>query len=296
MNDRVWAVVVTYNRKALLRECLSALHVQSHPLARILIVDNASADGTAEMLQQEFLGEAVFEYTRLDRNLGGAGGFHQGMRHAYEAGAEWIWVLDDDTILAPDALEQLLVAKARFGREAEPDLLSSRVVWTDGTPHPMNIPWFKQNGGTADNGVGNRNKFPSLRATTFVAALIRRQCIERFGLPLADYFIWSDDIEYTARILRAGRGIVVPASLATHKTPEKHSALGAKPERFYYHVRNTIWMLTRSSAFSWREALPQFISLALVIQSTIRRSRAKRATFVAVLRAFRDAVMTRPRK
>ena len=96
----VWAVVVTYNRKELLRECLVALRAQTRPPDHVLVVDNASTDGTLELVSEEF-GEV--ELLALPENVGGAGGFHAGLERAYASGAEWAWLMDDDTVPQPEA-------------------------------------------------------------------------------------------------------------------------------------------------------------------------------------------------
>lgn len=105
MSERVCAVVVTYNRKELLRKCLAALKSQTRKPDHILVVDNASTDGTPEMLKEEF---PQVEVLRLPENQGSAGGFHEGMNRAYEEGWDWIWIMDDDALPEPTALERLL--------------------------------------------------------------------------------------------------------------------------------------------------------------------------------------------
>ena len=295
MAESVCAIVVTYNRKELLAECLDALRAQTHHIDEILIVDNASTDGTVEMLASRgYLGDPAIRHKRLPANVGGAGGFHAGMKTAYERGHTWIWLLDDDTIVAAEALHQLFAARERFATPPRPDLLASRVEWTDGTPHPMNTPIPRADDPTVNATQGQGVE--SIRATSFVSVLLHRRLIESYGLPIAEYFIWSDDIEYTARILRHEFGVLVPKSIAVHKTPRKHSSITAEPARFYYHVRNTCWMLVSSEAWSFPEKLPQFWSLALTIQSRLRHSRAKGAMLRAVLTALRDGMFGRPRQ
>ena len=116
MGERVCAVIVTYNRKALLKECLEAVLAQTRPPDHVLVVDNASTDGTAEMLREEF---PQVEVLRLPENQGGAGGFHEGMKRAYEEGFDWLWLMDDDTIPRPEALEALLERFAEVLAEVE---------------------------------------------------------------------------------------------------------------------------------------------------------------------------------
>lgn len=288
------AVVVTHNRKELLHVCLQALLQQTHAVGAIIVIDNASNDGTPKMLETHgYLADPKVRYVRMDRNAGGAGGFQTGIERAHAAGHDWIWVLDDDTILEPDALARLFSARAAFSLQDRPDLLASRVLWTDGTPHPMNAAIPKQ-ANDPTTLLARRHGMTSIRASTFVSLLFHRRFVDLFGLPVADYFIWSDDIEYTARILRRNFGVLVRDSVAVHKTPAKHGPLTAPPDRFYYHVRNTCWMLLRSEAWSLREALPQYLGLALTIQATLRKSKAKAAALRAILRGLRDGLFARP--
>ncbi|MFX5615039.1 glycosyltransferase, partial [Acinetobacter baumannii] len=75
------------------RECLQSVLSQTRAPDHVLVVDNASTDGTGEMLKEEF---PEVEVLRLPENQGGAGGFHEGIKRAYEAGYDWIWLMDDD--------------------------------------------------------------------------------------------------------------------------------------------------------------------------------------------------------
>src|SRR5260370_39055866 len=100
----VAAVIVTFNRKHLLGKCLEAVRAQTRPCERLFIIDNASSDGTAEFLAaQGFLDESP-EYVRLPVNTGSAGGFHEGMRAAYEAGFDWACLTGDRRCPAPEWL------------------------------------------------------------------------------------------------------------------------------------------------------------------------------------------------
>src|SRR5208283_3808991 len=118
LKESVCAVVVTYNRKCLLLECLEALFKQTYPLEAIYIIDNASTDGTPEMLKGKGVIRSILNpdnypleeatevvisgmhkihihYFRMHENIGGAGGFYYGTRLAHEAGHKWIWLMDD---------------------------------------------------------------------------------------------------------------------------------------------------------------------------------------------------------
>ena len=134
MKNRVVAIVVTYNRCELLLEAIEALR-KSCEKCDIFIIDNASTDGTKDKLTLYIDQKTIF-YFNTGRNLGGAGGFNFGVRKAYEAGYDYIWLMDDDTIVEKDTLTELLdqakTLKGKFG------WLSSLALWIDGNECLMN--------------------------------------------------------------------------------------------------------------------------------------------------------------
>ena len=264
----VCTVVVTYNRRALLHECLGALEAQTRRADRVLVVDNASTDGSPEMVREE---HPAAELLELETNLGSAGGFAAGMRAAHAGGADWLWLMDDDTIPSPTALEALLAARERLEGFAEPLLLSSRVVWSDGRLHPMNMQVFKRDPAhylaCCERGV-----LP-VRTATWVSLLVHREAVERCGVPLEHFFIWSDDVEYTARLTRHGpTGFAVPASVAEHRTKSAHTAVTESGDRFYFHVRNFTRLL-RGDSFGPAEKLSLAWWLTFTTQGYLRANR-----------------------
>jgi GT2 family glycosyltransferase len=240
----VACVVVTRDRREVLRESLAAIDAQTHPVEHLVVVDNASSDGTADMVRAEHPAAHVVE---LRENAGGAGGFHAGIDFARRTGAAWVWILDDDSVARPDALERLLAAPWREAGLPEPSLLASRVNWRDGEPHPMNRPVLLRRDPDRMVRAARAGLLP-IRTSTFVSTLVATAAIERHGLPLAEYFLQADDIEYTGRILRSEPGYVVPESVVEHRTPTAHD-FTSDAGRFFFHLRNTLYML-RSPAWS----------------------------------------------
>jgi len=109
--EKIAAVVVTYNRKELLKECLDALLAQTYPVDSIILIDNASIDGTPEFLKEQgYLKNPKIDYVRLPENTGGAGGFHEGVKRGYKKGYDWLWLMDDDAIAQKNTLEELMDA------------------------------------------------------------------------------------------------------------------------------------------------------------------------------------------
>jgi rhamnopyranosyl-N-acetylglucosaminyl-diphospho-decaprenol beta-1,3/1,4-galactofuranosyltransferase len=290
MSPAVCAIVVTYNRRELLRECLEALLNQTAPVARILLIDNQSTDGTPDMVRDEFLPRAPqLELHTLPKNVGGAGGFHAGMARATQGdGCDWLWLMDDDTT----ALEQLLRAWERFPEGEKPELLASRSLWIDGTIHPMNAPQIRLEAPAAF--LAAEHATLAIRAATFVSVLIRSRCVEKYGLPMADYFVWTDDVEYTARILRDDLGVLVPASTVIHKTATCYGPVEGSAARFYYFVRNNLWMLLYSDG--WRRSERAKLALSLCRRTTafMRTTREKRSGLAAIANGIGDALRKRP--
>jgi GT2 family glycosyltransferase len=283
----VCAVVVTHDRKEMLRECLDALRAQTRPPERILVVDNASRDGTRAMLEREYPEVSVLP---LATNEGSAGGFHEGMRRAYAAGAEWLWLMDDDTIPTPDALSELLAAPARLDSLPRPALLASKVLWLDGRVHPMNSPWPERT--RVQRAVESAERgLLALRFATWVSLLVHRSAVDRHGLPLKEFFIWSDDIEYTSRVLLGGDGCyLVPTSVVVHKTRTRHSVFSAAPERFYYHVRNTLLMVRAPGRERRDKVVRAWMLLSSSVEYLLRQP--SRAGAAAIARGLRDGMAT----
>src|SRR5947209_592317 len=278
------AVIVTYNRSEMLRRCLAALGEQTRPPDRILVVDNASTDGTASMLERE---HPTVEVLRLTVNEGGAGGFHEGIRRAYESGMEWLWLMDDDTIPTPSALEELLAAAERLDGTA-PALLASRVIWRDGSLHPMNSPIFERRRMDRVIGGAELGLMP-VRGETFVSLHLHRRAIDQYRLPLKHFFLWADDIEYTSRIVLGGEGAYfVPSSIVLHDTAAPEDFRSARPERFYYHVRNTL-LMARIRERPARDRLLRLWILASTCAGYVLKHRSARSV-VAIARALRDGL------
>ncbi|MGO3153754.1 MAG: glycosyltransferase, partial [Galactobacter sp.] len=234
-----------YNRRELLKQCLAALASQTQPLSAIVVVDNASTDGTAGLLADHPVHpEALY----LSENVGGAGGFAAGMAYALtHHDPDWIWVMDDDTIPRADALEALLSAASDSALPLS--VLSSRAVWTDGRDHPMNRPRTRMRARTREAANASRLGGRPIRTASYVSALLRASDVRLQGLPMADYFIWSDDFEHTGRLLRNGFGLHVPASVVEHRTKAFGNAQESPGNRFYFDVRNRLWVLFRSRSF-----------------------------------------------
>lgn len=234
----VVAVVVAYNRQELLRRCLDGLAEQTVAPTGTVVVDNASTDDSREVASTHPLGAHVVE---LPTNTGGAGGFAAGIARALTRfpRADWIWIMDDDTVPTATALEALVRAAEAY--PGAPALLASRAVWTDGTEHPMNRPRTRPALPPALHRHAALVGARQIRTASFVSILLDARAVREVGLPRASYFLWNDDFEYTSRILRGRIGLYVPASVVHHLTRALGSSDADPGERFRFEVRNKIW-------------------------------------------------------
>ncbi len=233
------AVVVTYNRLDLLKLTLEKLQEQTFRIKKIVVVNNASTDGTKEYLDS-FENDTCFEILNLEENYGGAGGFYYGIRKAYELECDYLWIMDDDTIVTPSALEKLIdsfdiLKKEKIG------FLTSNVLFKDGMPCLMNIPSTVYRWNEYID-----NKIIEISHTSFVAMFIPASVVKEVGLPIKEYFIWGDDGEYSTRIIKAGySGFLIGESTVYHYMKDNVgidiiNAPRDRIDRFYYFYRNTM--------------------------------------------------------
>ncbi|QAV69995.1 glycosyltransferase [Salinibacterium sp. UTAS2018] len=287
--SRVVAVVVAYNRRELLMEALAALAAQSRTLDAIVVVDNASDDGSGDAVRASF---PAVDLVTLERNTGGAGGFAAGMAHALEAhDPTWLWLMDDDTIPTPSAAAELVAAV-----EAQPEvtIAGSRVIWTDGQDHPMNTPREKPFVSAAEKSAAQAASTLAVRSSSFVSMFVSAAAVRQWGLPVADYFIWNDDFEFSTRLLRSSRGIFVPASVVVHKTKLLGSTDLDPGERFFFEVRNKVWLMRYSRGLkAWEKAMYGASSIRRWIR-TIRRSQQRPVLWAGLRRGLAEGGRTRP--
>lgn len=287
---RVVAVVVSYNRRDLLSEALAALSSQTRRPDVLVVVDNASTDGSPALVASE---HPDIDLVRLATNTGGAGGFAVGIERAVTVhAADLVWIMDDDTIPTPEALERLLAAHAAAPHLA---LLASRAVWTDGSEHPMNTPKRRLRASRASIERAAAHGAIPVRSASFVSCLLSAESVRTHGLPVADYFIWNDDFEYTARLLREAEGWYVPASTVVHKTRVFGSSDADPGERFYFEVRNKLWLFRASPAFAWWERVLYAGATARRWLRTWLRSGDRRVLRAAGRRGWREGWRSLPR-
>lgn len=241
-DDKVVAVVVTYNRKELLCESIKALLSQNYANLKVIVVDNNSTDGTFATIKN-FIDSNEIIYFNTGKNLGGAGGFSYGIAKAISYNPNYIWVMDDDCIVQDKALLNLV----SFAKKVDNNFgyLSSKVDWTDGTPCKMNIQRT-----SLSKEITDFNSVTKIKLASFVSLFINVAAIYQLGLPIKEFFIWGDDWEYTYRLAKDYDCYFVPSSLVIHKC-KANSGLNiltdnGRLDRYYYGYRNERYFYNRA--------------------------------------------------
>jgi len=227
MNKTV-AIVLTYNRLALLQECINSLRCQSEPVDQILVVNNASTDGTKEWLQDQ----ADLLVFTMPFNMGGSGGFVKAISEAYALDFDWIWILDDDAFPEKDCLRKLKEVAATKDKKI---VLAPLVIEGDRIDHehrgfidfkrikfPLQVT-------TSDQLIQAADPVTQISFASFIGMFIGREIVSDVQFPNASYFIFQDDLEYCIRIGKAGYPIFLVKSAVVH-----HKVKGTKPiEQFF---------------------------------------------------------------
>ncbi|WP_409022125.1 glycosyltransferase family 2 protein [Dellaglioa sp. P0083] len=287
----ITAILVTFNRVKYLQESIPALLNQSVELDSIIVVNNNSTDDTLKYLDTLSKNSKI-KILNLKKNVGGAGGFNAGLKMAYlTTDSSDFWLLDDDTIADQDAALEFINAgnllKHNYG------FLSSNVRWIDGTSAVMNRPMP-----ASDWNEPTDLGLIKLKYATFVSALINRSAVSKLGLPISDFFIWSDDTEFTLRISQTFDSYFVPLSKVTHKivmnsgvdiVTDDSDRIG----RYFYSIRNRLYIAKNYG--SSRETFKGILSPIFTFFMVLFKSKNKRKKLLVILKGFNQGLFFNPK-
>jgi GT2 family glycosyltransferase len=284
----VAVIVVNYNSGGMLARCLDALARQTVPAWRVIVVDNASSDGSAEGVEGRYSNVVL---VRAPGNLGFAAGNNLALRHAQ--GADWIALLNPDAFPEPDWLEQFVVAA-----EAAPGfsffgcrmLLADSPQFLDGTGdayHVSGAAWRRDHGVPAERGIKEPGE---IFAPCAAAALYLRAALEEVGGFDERYFCYHEDVDLGFRLrLRGHRCRYVPQAVVHHVSS---GITGRRSDFATYHGhRNLVWTYVKDmpGILFWL-LLPTHLAMNLVSIAIC----ALRGQLGVVLRAKRDALAGLP--
>ena len=236
---KVAAVIVTYNGKDYLKNCIDAVKAQTQKLDKIIVVNNSSTDGTTEWLNQQSDLHHI-----LQPNSGSSGGQYTGIKTAFEEKCDWVWCLDQDIIPKPDALEKLLGSSEATLKNS--GFLSSLVLDNDDNISYVNVPYIR-NFEEILASISKKKNLPVISAS-FGSLLVSKRAIEKVGFPIKELFLWGDDVEYTMRIIKNGfMGYLVLSSVVVHNQKENtmwpFPSMDIRNKKTKYAVRNTFFVI-----------------------------------------------------
>ena len=284
-DNTVCAVVVTYNRKNLLLECLEAIRKQTRPVDAIYIIDNASADGTPEVLKENgyilelppFNLSEPYEiehkignlvdgnpinvfYVRMHENTGSAGGFYEGVKRGYERGYDWLWLMDDDGLPEKDCLNNLFNCISKFNVK-----IIAPMVISENLEDKFRFIASDVNGKKYENYKCKELKlrFPEFfpyGMSLFHGLLLSYEVIKQIGFPKKELFIWGEEYDLLYRAKRFYLCGTCTKAIFIHplsKIKYVKCVFGNVPllsdERLYYLIRNKVYLFKKH--FSMKEAL-----------------------------------------
>jgi len=297
--ERIAAIVVTYNRKQLLGECIDSLLRQTRPLDGLYIIDNASTDGTDQYLVGRGLISSAdraieVRYVRMSENAGGAGGFAEGMEQATGAGYDWLWLMDDDVLAAPDALDVLLQKKGRLeAAHSEPFILNSLVLARDSSDGDVLAFPLRELSARGSPKMGTFHwRLSEVRDKVhdglyrwicpFNGTFVPARAVREVGPPRKEFFIYGDETDFQFRAAKTFRLYTAVASRVFHPRPQ--------PGRFdwkqYYSIRNMFIVNRHFDHAALR-------NLRLIFVGLVMGLRHGRQGTKLMLRAIRDGLAGR---
>lgn len=303
--ETVCAVVVTYNRKKLLLECLEALRKQTRPLDAIYIIDNASTDNTPKvLLENNYLPKVPplnlnepwetsflisnlhkqkinsqlpinIHYVRINENTGGAGGFYEGVKRGYEKGYDWLWLMDDDVKADKKCLENLLKYKSKFNVIVPLRLSKEKDIreWP-AIKYNLSNPFLIRNIREVSiySKYKDLDKLPKIievQDFSFEGPLIHRSIIEKIGYPKKDLFIYGDDTDYSLKIrYKLKEKIIVIKEAKMFRTLEQKKSNDIN-WKTYYFLRNINYIHLKYGENIFVKIKPIGIFLGRIVKSLI---------------------------
>jgi GT2 family glycosyltransferase len=264
----VVTVILNTNRRADTLDCLAALAHSEYANQRVIVLDNASTDGSVAAIRAAFPGVQIIELTS---NRGYAGNNNVGIQAALEQGADWVFVLNEDTILAPDCIGKLVAAAA-----PDPQVgIVGPLVYHHDEPNVVQSAGGQLTSSWEARHIGqnelDRGQFVQPVAVDWIsgcAILVRRQLIEQVGMLDERFFYYWEEAEWCLRARRHGWRVVhVPQAKLWHKGVQRNYA--PKASVSYYNTRNRLLVLHKHQAplliwlCTWAQLLRTLMSLSM---------------------------------
>ncbi|MBP3544002.1 MAG: glycosyltransferase [Lachnospiraceae bacterium] len=278
--DGIGVVVVTYNRLEKLKRALEAYEKQSKRPDYIVVVNNSSSDGTKEYIEQWKKGQDdILRYTvTLDENMGGSGGFYEGLKIAKGLEAKWIFVADDDAYADTKAIELLEKYIEKLDEQKISAICGS--VWINGEIDVWHRRILMKKGITYEKKVSieeYKKDIFEMDIFSYVGTALSKEALLQVGLPQRDYFIAYDDSEHSFRMRNYGKIYCVPAIKIVHDAEQDNSITW----KTYYGIRNKIHAYKKHAGKTQAKIQSLYYLIRFGIKGKKERSLVKQAVYDA---------------
>lgn len=280
--DSIVAVLVTHNRPVLFKKSIDALLKQNLPLKKIIVIDNASDIPVKKLIDKN----KFIDIHTLSKNFGGSAGYAKGMTKALKENPTWIWLMDDDAYPKKNTLKKVIEVKEKFPKNIKIGALCSS-VYEGGKIANYHQKKYNWNFGTTKmvNLNSNNKDYIEVDICSFVGLLLNAETVKEVGLPIKDFFICHDDMEYSLRMKSYKYSLfLVPSSKIYHSYKLKPTIKDNFGKRHYYEIRNHIFVTKKYSRF-------KILSIILSITRSLRILRlAKKRYFIYCLKSYFKAL------
>lgn len=243
MSKLAYIIILNWNGWQDSAACIRSCQALSYPNYEVLLVDNGSSDDSVAQLRERFPNLKIIENSE---NLGFAGGNNPGIKHALDQGADYIWLLNNDTQVDPEALSELVrtaEAAAEIGMVGSKILVLDRpdtLHFAGGTVNLMD--GITTHIGAFEKDEGQYDHLDRVDYATGCSLLVKRKVIEKIGLMPEDYFLYYEETDWCLRAQEAGYAIhMAPKSKVYHKI--SGSIEYTSPLKQYYLARNRLYFL-----------------------------------------------------
>ncbi|RLC82082.1 MAG: glycosyltransferase family 2 protein [Chloroflexi bacterium] len=241
----VYVIMLTWNQKKDTLTCLDSLSRMTYPNYRIVVVDNGSTDDTVPAVRNQY---TEVEVIVNPRNLGFTGGTNVGLRHALSQGTDFVFSINNDTLVSSDILDELI------SHAAPPDVGvvapkiyyadESQRIWSVGArQHPLTLEMTDKGRNQIDTG-----QWEQVLERDYLlgcAQLLKRSVLEEVGLLDETFFLYYDDLDFCLRARKAGyRLLLVPQAKMWHKVAASAGGVDS-PRVRYYRARSSVWFLRK---------------------------------------------------
>lgn len=298
MNSSVAIIVLNWNSFEVTNDCLHSLAGLTHPSYKVILVDNASADGSADELAAA---HPQVICLRSSTNLGFTGGNNIGLRYALQNGFTYSLILNNDTLAEPDFLAKL-TAYMDAHREAgavQPRIFyqhNRQLLWNGGSYYNRFLGWSY----TLGEAKHTHPKYAIRKEVDWItgcAFLVRNSVLQQSGLFADKFFLYNEDVDLSFRIRKLGYPLVYePDAVIYHiagmstKSKTKSKEGYVHPLAHYYNQRNRLWIIKQYTPWYCvpSVALFNFGYLVMVLGYFTMRGRFQKLK--AMTRAIKDGI------